>query len=76
MLIQTNVINHLDGQAISNNISGQGGLSPLSLNFNHCLSDLFLLLTYKPILDLPEHKLKVAIICEMHNADGFEVVVL
>ena len=46
-----------------------------SLTLNHCLSDLSLLLTYRPILGLPEYKLKVVNICEMHGTGGLEVVV-
>ena len=43
------------------------GCHLLSLNLNHCLSDLCLLLTYRPILRLPEYKLKVVNICEMQG---------
>ena len=39
-----------------------------------CLT-FWLLLTYRPILGLPEYKLKVVNICEMHGTGGREVVV-
>ena len=56
---------------------GGGGVCyPSSSNLNNCLSDLALLcLTYSPILGLPEYKVKVFNICEMHRTGGREVVV-
>ena len=74
-----------DGQAISTNISGQGGggggggeggVTPsLEILTIACLT-FCLLLTDRPILSLPEDKLKVVIICKMHGTGGLEVVVL
>ena len=43
--------------------------------FIACLT-FCLLLTYGPILALPEYKLKVAKICEMHGTAGIKVLVL
>ena len=54
----------------------QPRLPPPSLNLNHCLLTFCLLLTYRAILSLPEYKLKVVNICEMHGTGGREVVVL
>ena len=34
----------------------------------------YLLLTYRPILGLPEYKLKIVNICEMHGTGGREVL--
>ena len=51
------------------------GVATPSLNLNHYLSDLFILLSYRPILDLSEYKLKVVNTCEMHTTGGIEVVV-
>ena len=57
---------------------GGGGCchSP-SLNLNHCLFDLCLFLSYtcRSILGLPEYKLTVVSIFEMHGTGGLEVVV-
>ena len=54
---------------------GGRGVATPSLNLNHCLSDLLLIqLTFRPILGLPEYKLKVVNICEMHGTGGCEVV--
>ena len=54
---------------------GGGWLPSPSLNLSHRLSDLCLLLSYRPILGLSECKLKVVNICEMHGTGGLEVVV-
>ena len=48
-------------------VKGGGGVAK---NLNHCL-----LLTYGPILVLPEYNLKVINIREMHGTGGREVVV-
>ena len=37
------------------------------MHFNHCLSEILLILTHRPILALPEYKLKVVSVCEMHG---------
>ena len=62
-------------------ISGQGGggggggvASPLQILTIACLA-FCLLLTYSPILGLPEYNVKVFNICEMHGTGGREVVV-
>ena len=52
---------------------GRGSLPPL--NLNHCCLTFCLLLTYIPILGLPEYKLKVVNILEMHGTRDGEVVV-
>ena len=70
----------LNGQAISGNIweGGGGGSCPLPpfkiliiAYFTYCL-----LLTYRLIPALPEYKLKVENICEMHGTGGIKVLVL
>ena len=56
-----------------NNYAKYGKLSDFKLTavcFTFCL-----LLTYRPILALPEYKLEVVNICKMHGT-GLEVVVL
>ena len=81
------LVRHLssDGQAISTDISGQGGgggegggggchppfeiFSIASLTFCFLLAD-------RPTLGLPEYKLKVLNICKMHGTWGLEAVVL
>ena len=75
------IVNPSDGQAISANISGRGGggggasCHPIfKISTIACLNFL-LLLTYRPILGLPEYELKVVNICEMHGTEGHEVVV-
>ena len=47
---------------------GGGGLTIACLTF--CL-----LVTYRPILGLPEYKLQIVNICEKHGTGGLEVVV-
>ena len=58
-----------DGQAISANISGKGGggchTSPLLEILTIACLTFCLLLTDRPILGLPEYKLKVVNICKM-----------
>ena len=54
---------------------GGGLLLPLEILTIACLT-FCLLLTYRPILALPEYKLKVVNICEIHGTGGLEVVVL
>ena len=54
---------------------GGGGGGGVEILTNACLT-FFLLLTDRPILGLPEYKLKVANICKMHGTGGLEVVVL
>ena len=63
------------------NISGQGEgeeeewfPSPIEILTIACLT-FCLSLTYRPILGLPEYKLKVVNICELHGTRGREVVV-
>ena len=73
-----------DRQAISANISGQGGgggwgggyhpLPPLEILTIACLA-FCLLLTDRPTLGLPEYKLKVVNICNMDGTRALEVVV-
>ena len=48
-------------------------LSP-SLNLTIACLTFCLLLSYRPIQGLPEYKLKVFNICEMHGKGGLEVV--
>ena len=48
---------------------------PLEILTIACLT-FTLLLTDRPILGLPEYKLKVVNICKMHGTGGLEVVVL
>ena len=53
-----------------------GGMPPPFLILTIACLGFSLLLTYRPILGLPEYKLKVVNICEMHGTGGREVVVL
>ena len=55
---------------------GGGGVDTPSENFNHCLFDLLLILSYRPILGLPEYKFKVVNIFEMHETGGIKGLVL
>ena len=48
-------------------------LPPL-LELSQCLSDL--VLTYRPIIALPEYDLKVVSICKLYGSGGLAVVVL
>ena len=54
-----------------------GGVAspPLEILSIACLI-VYLLLTDRPTLGLPEYKLKVVNICKMHGTGGLEVVVL
>ena len=58
---------------------GKGGvvatLSPFEILTIACLT-FCLLLTDRPILGLPEYKLKVVDICKMDRTGGLEVLVL
>ena len=47
-----------------------------SENLNHCLPDILLIVAYRHILALPEYKLKVVNVCEMHGKRGIKVLVL
>ena len=50
--------------------AGEGWkVTPLSENPYHCLT-LCLLCIYKPTIALPEYKLKVVNICDMHWTGG------
>ena len=61
---QDNKVNApIDGQAISANISGQGGGGGGGVA---CLTFCFLL-THRPILGLPEYKLKIVNISEIYG---------
>ena len=58
------------------NVGGGGWLPPpLEILTIACLT-FCLLLTDRPILGLPEYKLKVVNICNMDGTGGLEVVVL
>ena len=69
-------------KAISANVSGRGGgggggwLPPSSLNLTIVFLTFGTLFTYRPIIGLPEYKLKIVNICERHGTGGLEVVVL
>ena len=58
-------------------LAKEGGLPPppLEILTIACLT-FCLLLTDRPTLGLPEYKLTVVNICEMHGTGGLEVVVL
>ena len=62
-------------QAISANISGEGGISLHKILTITCLT-FHLLLTYRPILAPPEYELKVVNICEMDGTGCIKVPVL
>ena len=68
-----------DGQALSDNTSGEGGCPPppppLEILTIACLT-FYLLLTDRLILRLPEYKLEVVNICKMDGTGGLEVVAL
>ena len=49
--------------------------SPLQILTTIACLTFCLLLTYSPILGLPEYKVKAFNICEMHGTGGREVVV-
>ena len=66
----------LDSQAIFSNIFGHGGHQPsLEILTNFCAT-FCLMLIDRPMLALPEYKVKVVNICEMHQIGGPEVVVV
>ena len=74
-----------DGEAISANISGQEGgggggggvvATPIpSLNLNHCLSDLLLIVVLWIHPRSIRIQIKVVNICEMYGTGGLEFVV-
>ena len=49
------------------NLARRGWCQP---HLNHCLIDLLFIISYCHILALPEYKLKVVNVCEMHGKGG------